>query len=106
MKNIRTTNDYQVKILHNCYTPTVIADTLKEHNIQLTRQRQEIITGMCSLRKVADAESLWMYLRHQRKVSVASVYSTLKILIQLGIVFKNSTDDTRKASYQMACLHD
>ncbi|HMR19069.1 MAG TPA: hypothetical protein PKA53_07200, partial [Sphingobacterium sp.] len=73
MKYIKTKSDYQDKVQHSCYTPTVIADALKEHNIQLTRQRKDVITEMCRLRKVEDAETLWMHLIRDRKISVAAV---------------------------------
>lgn len=89
----------------NCFTPTCILGTLKKHNVLLTRQRQDVIIGMCRLRKVEDAETLWMHLIQNRKISVAAVYTTLNMLVRFGIVFKNLAH-TRKASYRMACLQD
>ncbi|MGO1669581.1 MAG: transcriptional repressor [Sphingobacterium sp.] len=86
-----------------CFTPERILGELIEHNVMLTRQRQDVITAMCRLREIEDAEALWLHLMRNKKISVAAVYNTLNILTRYGIVSKDMVD-TRRASYRMACL--
>lgn len=90
---------------NKCFTPERVLSELTEHKVMLTRQRQDVISGMCRLREIEDAEALWLHLAGNRKISVAAVYNTLNILTRYGIVSKDMAD-TRRASYRMACLQN
>ncbi|MBN1625445.1 MAG: transcriptional repressor [Deltaproteobacteria bacterium] len=66
---------------------------LKERGMRYTKERRSILKAVMSCGKHFEAESLVRALRSEgKKVSIASVYRTIPLLIDAGIVIKNPCD--------------
>lgn len=64
-----------------------VFSTLKDNNIRITPQRQELISILKNKNKHLTAEEIYEQLAEQfSSVSIATVYNNLKLLIKLGFV--------------------
>ena len=75
---------------------------LKDHGIKNTRSRQTILEAVLHLDEHFEAEQLVYLLREQgHRVSKATVYRTLPILVACGIL-KQVRFDVKQAHYELA----
>lgn len=73
---------------------------LAQHNLKYTPERRRIFHEIFSARDHFDADELFMRLRaHNRRVSRATVYRTLDLLVKLGLVRKVCLGD-RSSLYE------
>jgi len=66
---------------------------LEKHGMRYTKERRSILKAIMSYNDHFEAEDLVQYLRSRgEKVSTASVYRTIPLLIDAGIIIKNPCD--------------
>lgn len=78
----------------------VFRRTLKSEGLKYTPERAQLLDTILSLEGLFDADGVLEELRRQgRRVSKATVYRTLKLLVQAGIIQRVPLDDDQ-AHYQ------
>lgn len=63
-----------------------IIKAMKNQGLVVTEQRMCIIEAVCRIRFIADVEVFWLDLRASRPVSWATIYNTLRVLTECGIL--------------------
>jgi len=79
---------------------TDIIEVMKNQGLMITEQRMWIIEAVCQARVIADIEAFWLDLRAIRPISWATIYNTLRILTECGILQKESRG-SRFISYRL-----
>jgi Fur family ferric uptake transcriptional regulator len=71
----------------------IFKDYLEEQGLRFTQERSLILKGITSMSEHFEVEDLVLRLRSRgMKVSTASVYRTIPLLIDAGIIIKNPCD--------------
>lgn len=71
-------------------------DLLKKERLKLTPQRVSVYEEMCGVHEHRDAESIYLALRKKHKrVSRATVYRTMDLLLKHRLVSRLNTEDGR-----------
>ena len=66
---------------------TIFREFLQSNELRLTKEREEILQGILSIKGHFDTEELLIHLRKQNsKASLASIYRTIPLLIQSGLI--------------------
>lgn len=75
---------------------------LKDHGIKRTSARKQVLKAVLGLREHFEAEQVLYHLREQGlKVSKATIYRTLPLLVDCGIL-KQVRFDVKQAHYELA----
>ena len=74
-----------------------ICNLLRNHSYKITPQRQTILqTFLEPLDRHLSAEEVYMLVKHQNpEIGLATVYRTLDILAEIGVLLKNDFGDGR-----------
>ncbi len=76
---------------------TLFKDFLGKHQLKLTPQRKAVLEAVFATHRHFDAEELVQILRHMgKKISRATVYRTLDLLVKGGLVHAMELGDSRK----------
>lgn len=70
-----------------------IVETLRSEGYMVNQQRQLVVWALCKQSKDISAEDLWLYSYAIQKISISTVYNTLNVLVQLGLVEKDVHDN-------------
>ncbi len=80
-------------------------DYLKSKGLRLTREREEILKEIMKIHGHFEVEDIYLRLRRKKvKVSQTSIYRTLPLLVESGIVQKTPCD-RMKARYEHVLGH-
>ncbi|MGJ1430334.1 transcriptional repressor [Sphingobacterium spiritivorum] len=79
-----------------------ILETVHASGHKLTRQREIVIQMICKLKIIDDVEQIWLRLKDEFDIALATIYSTIKLLCSLGLMGVKYQTDTRKRIYQLA----
>lgn len=72
---------------HNSKNHNIFKDLLKEKGLKWTPERRAIYDQVCTMSSHFDADELLFRLRqHKSRISKGSVYRTIKLLEQTGII--------------------
>ncbi|MGO3686548.1 MAG: transcriptional repressor [Proteus vulgaris] len=75
---------------------------LRSRGYVINMKRKAIISGMCTLEEIDNAEELWLYLKgHHHKISIASVYYNLKMMDRENLIIK-TPNHGRRIGYRLA----
>ncbi len=92
--------------IHNAHPANDVTATLAEHNISPTSQRLQIANVLLNEPMHLSADQLLEKLRHAgEKVSKATVYNTLKLFVERGLIRQINLDpertvyDSRRATH-------
>lgn len=77
-----------------------LLETLMKNGYEVSEQRLRVIYGMLALLHINNAEELWLLLNNREKISRATVYSCLNILLKTGLVVKKK-DGSASYSYTL-----
>jgi Fur family ferric uptake transcriptional regulator len=71
------------------------ANYLKRFNLRSTEQRYEVLNAILEIDGHFGAEDLFIQMKNQgKKISRATVYNTLDILLELGVVSRHKVGNT------------
>ncbi|WP_293916163.1 MULTISPECIES: transcriptional repressor [unclassified Sphingobacterium] len=79
-----------------------ILETVHASGHKLTRQREIVIQMICKLKIIDDVEQIWLRLKDEFDIALATIYSTIKLLCSLGLMGVKYQTDTRKRIYRLA----
>jgi len=61
----------------------------------ISAQRRILIEALCEQRRVYDIEAFWMKLRLQHGISWATVYTNIRLLVEIGLVRKDGVEQAK-----------
>lgn len=61
---------------------------LAKRGHMISSQRKILIEALCEQKKIENIETFWMALRTRHGISWATVYSNMRLLINMGLVMK------------------
>lgn len=79
----------------------IFTDYLIKNQHRKTPERYAILEKIYSLEGHFDAEQLFEHMQHEYRVSLATVYNTLELLYDVGLVIKHQFDN-QSAKYEKA----
>lgn len=78
---------------------------LKDKGLLITDKRDWIIRNICQVEIITDIEEFWIKLRLIRPVSWATIYSTLRLMYQHGLLLRH-VRGYKMISYELAHLEE
>ena len=83
-----------------------LREYLSSRGLKLTRERKEILKAIMETHSHFEVDDIFIKLRRKKlKISQTSIYRTLPLLVESGIVLKN-TCDRMTARYEHVLGHD
>lgn len=91
------------------------SDTLHDHGLRLTPQRELVLQILHETSEHLDAEGIWQQARqHDQGINLATIYRTLNVLSHIGLIKQSFLGEGQKrgyyelldkpAHYHFACL--
>lgn len=78
-----------------------IYKTLINRGYIISSQRKVLIEALCEQRKIKNIEAFWMDLRLSHGISWATVYSNMRLLIEIGLVMKEGHKHVMDVCYRL-----